>query len=542
MARDQFAVVQQIMKRQETEAGVRLSSAQGALADAESQLKQIVDYRQEYHRLATGENGNVTDTSQLQAARYFLSELDKIARQQRITAQQAERALEQQQIAWADAKRRLTAIEKLQSQRKKKQQIAGEKREQRALDDLFVVRQLFDMRATKAGEKAKLMIVSLTTSLDSGPKAEQSKMALQGVDSSLQKFADNMNELLTDELTMDINKPQQYGPNIAIDSVSDSSDSVDVASDSVSDSSDSVDVASDSVAGEEGAFPTNFQQTLTDLTNQPHSDFTGTAAGGSIPAELTLNMVEAGRKLAGSFLEVSNIGMIPSKTATSAASKALFMPVALETVGIGNSLASTSEELSLLLDAGNRGQVSKATDTPLPDPRLEAGVVRTAETSTIGITKTHMTAGQSGSVDTGIKLSNTEPQQFAGEMATHVRVLKSQSGGEVKLNLHPAELGRLSISVSTEGSETKVIFVVENTQARQSIETALPRLREMLDEAGLSLTESDVSERQDDRKSTNEDDQDTGSLVDSGDTKSSNVRPIEMSVFIDPDRLLDTFA
>ena len=76
MARDQFAVVQQIMKRQETEAGVRLSSAQGALADAESQLKQIIDYRQEYHRLATGENDSVTDTSRLQAARYFLSELD----------------------------------------------------------------------------------------------------------------------------------------------------------------------------------------------------------------------------------------------------------------------------------------------------------------------------------------------------------------------------------------------------------------------------------------------------------------------------------
>ena len=152
MARDQLAVVQKIMKRHETEAGVRLAGAQGALADAERQLKQIIDYRQEYHRLATGENGNVTDTSRLQAARYFLSELDKIARQQRSTAQQAERALEQQRIAWAEAKRRVTAIEKLQSQRKKKQQIAGEKQEQRALDDLFVVRQLFDRRATMARE------------------------------------------------------------------------------------------------------------------------------------------------------------------------------------------------------------------------------------------------------------------------------------------------------------------------------------------------------------------------------------------------------
>ena len=372
------------------------------------------------------------------------------------------------------------------------------------------------------------MIESLTSSFDSGPKAEQSKMVSQRVDSSPQRFADNMNELLTDELTMDITKPQQYGPKTAIDSVSDSGDSVDVAS--------------DSVAGEEGAFPTNFQQTLTDLTSEPHSDFANTAAGGAIPAELTLNMVEAGRKLAGNFLEIPNTQMTFTKTTASTASKATITLLASETVGIGKSLASTSEELSLLLEASNRGQVSKATDTPLPDPRLEAGADRAAVASTTCIAKTHMTAGQSGTFDTGIKLSNTEAQQFAGEMATHVRVLKSQSGGEVKLNLHPAELGRMSISVSTEGSETKVIFVVENTQARQSIETALPRLREMLDEAGLSLTESDVSERQDDPKFTDEDDQEAAISADSANTKSSNVRPIEMSVFIDPDRLLDTFA
>lgn len=95
MVRDQLAVVQRLAERHEKEAGVRLSSAQGALASAESQLKQIVDYRQDYHRLATGDSGNVTDTHQLQAARHFLSELDKIAGKQRSTIQQAELALEQ---------------------------------------------------------------------------------------------------------------------------------------------------------------------------------------------------------------------------------------------------------------------------------------------------------------------------------------------------------------------------------------------------------------------------------------------------------------
>lgn len=154
MARDQLAVVQRLAERHEKEAGIRLSSAQGALASAEGQLKQIIDYRQDYHRLATGDSGNVTDTQQLQAARHFLSELDKIAGKQRSTIQQAELALEQQRTSWVDAKRRLTAIEKLRSQRQKERQLADEKREQRALDDLFVVQQLFDTNAVSGDYEA----------------------------------------------------------------------------------------------------------------------------------------------------------------------------------------------------------------------------------------------------------------------------------------------------------------------------------------------------------------------------------------------------
>ena len=154
MARDQLAVVQRLAERHEKEAGIRLSSAQGALASAEGQLKQIIDYRQDYHRLATGDSGNVTDTQQLQAARHFLSELDKIAGKQRSTIQQAELALEQQRTSWVDAKRRLTAIEKLRSQRQKERQLADEKREQRALDDLFVIQKLFDTNAVSGDYEA----------------------------------------------------------------------------------------------------------------------------------------------------------------------------------------------------------------------------------------------------------------------------------------------------------------------------------------------------------------------------------------------------
>lgn len=143
MAREQLEVVQELAGRHEKEAGARLSNAQGALASAEAQLKQIIDYRQDYYQLATGARGGVIDTHQIQAARHFLSELDKIAGRQRTTIQQAELALEQQRASWIEAKRRLVAIEQLRAERNKERSIANEKWQQRELDELYSIRRSF---------------------------------------------------------------------------------------------------------------------------------------------------------------------------------------------------------------------------------------------------------------------------------------------------------------------------------------------------------------------------------------------------------------
>ena len=83
----------------------------------------------------------------------------------------------------------------------------------------------------------------------------------------------------------------------------------------------------------------------------------------------------------------------------------------------------------------------------------------------------------------------------SNELATHLRVLKSSGGGEARLQLHPAELGRMTVNLITEGDEARVSFVVDNPQAKQAVEVSLPRLRDLMDEAGLSLTDADVSDR-----------------------------------------------
>ena len=272
------------------------------------------------------------------------------------------------------------------------------------------------------------------------------------------------------------------------------------------------------------------------------SGFPNTVKSALMPTDITLNMVEAGRTFAGQAAKASNN---KATVVTAAASSLPANPAAAATgelVGVENSLARTEgSALTKLLGVTERSPLGQSPERSWADPRTEAVVDRAAVTSSAAVVKTEMPARQPVSFDAGLKLSNAEPQQFAGDMATYVRALKSQSGGEVKLNLHPAELGRMSISVSTEGNETRVAFVVETSLARQAVETALPRLRDMLENAGLSLSDSDVSQQRDPQADSGE--RESGSSrgeptsPDNGDVSAT----IVLSLTVDPDRLVDTY-
>ena len=104
-------------------------------------------------------------------------------------------------------------------------------------------------------------------------------------------------------------------------------------------------------------------------------------------------------------------------------------------------------------------------------------------------------AGNAAQVSQQPNLTKPPEVVSSTELATHLRVLKTSGGGEARLQLHPAELGRMTVSLITEGDEARVSFVVDNSQAKQALEVSLPRLRDLMSEAGLSLTDADVSDR-----------------------------------------------
>ena len=143
MPRDQLELVQDLAERQEKEAGQRLSQAQSQLDAGQSQLDQVMLYRTDYYRLATGARGDLIDTNQLQTARHFLSQLDTLVGRQQKTVEQAQTVLEQQRIAWVETKRRVTAIKNLRASRAKDQDLRMDKVAQRGLDELFALKTFY---------------------------------------------------------------------------------------------------------------------------------------------------------------------------------------------------------------------------------------------------------------------------------------------------------------------------------------------------------------------------------------------------------------
>ncbi len=64
--------------------------------------------------------------------------------------------------------------------------------------------------------------------------------------------------------------------------------------------------------------------------------------------------------------------------------------------------------------------------------------------------------------------------------------------GQAELRLDPPHLGNLSVRIAMSDDQAQVMFQAQNPAAREALESALPRLREMFAEHGLQLGDADV--------------------------------------------------
>ncbi|PYE31020.1 flagellar hook-length control protein FliK [Idiomarina fontislapidosi] len=90
-------------------------------------------------------------------------------------------------------------------------------------------------------------------------------------------------------------------------------------------------------------------------------------------------------------------------------------------------------------------------------------------------------------------------QDAAQKMQERIQMMVSKNIQRADIRLDPPELGSMHVRIHTQGDQTTVQFQVQSAQAREAIEQTMPRLREMLEQQGLNLAESSVSEQQGER-------------------------------------------
>lgn len=79
------------------------------------------------------------------------------------------------------------------------------------------------------------------------------------------------------------------------------------------------------------------------------------------------------------------------------------------------------------------------------------------------------------------------------EFAQKIVWMATQDKQNAQITLNPPQIGPIEISLSVKNEQATALFVSGNPEVREAIESALPRLREMLAGVGVELGQTNVS-------------------------------------------------
>ena len=105
-------------------------------------------------------------------------------------------------------------------------------------------------------------------------------------------------------------------------------------------------------------------------------------------------------------------------------------------------------------------------------------------------------------------------QALASNIQAQVGMMLARNMKSVDIRLDPPELGSMQIKLSM-GEQANVSFVVSSQQAKDALEESLPRLKELLEQHGMQLGDSDVR-KDNDSGQADEQENEQGSLNTAG--------------------------
>jgi flagellar hook-length control protein FliK len=190
-----------------------------------------------------------------------------------------------------------------------------------------------------------------------------------------------------------------------------------------------------------------------------------------------------------------------------------FLPLTSDSADAVSSRSALPDLFKQLADAAslqNAGQTPDLTAQQTSQILTNAAVTSAQSTPTPAVQQTNAasaplsslttatgTSDNSQASPTALLLSSTLAMHASGwseETAHHIRWLKDQDLQSAEIQLHPAELGRLSISIDIKDGQASVQLLAGSSDARDLLEKSLPDLRNLLAQSGMSLTDSSVTQ------------------------------------------------
>ena len=81
------------------------------------------------------------------------------------------------------------------------------------------------------------------------------------------------------------------------------------------------------------------------------------------------------------------------------------------------------------------------------------------------------------------------------ELGSRIQWMAGEQVQHAQLRLNPRHLGPIDIRVTVNNDQATVNFISQHAVVREVLEAAIPRLREMMSEAGINLTQTSISQQ-----------------------------------------------
>lgn len=85
--------------------------------------------------------------------------------------------------------------------------------------------------------------------------------------------------------------------------------------------------------------------------------------------------------------------------------------------------------------------------------------------------------------------------EWGKEFTSRIKWISENNVQSAELKLHPRHLGSIEVKININNEQANIQFVAPNAHARDMLESSMVRLKEMLNDSGLSLEGFDVSDQ-----------------------------------------------